>query len=80
MSSIWRSSHRECPRRQLTDSDKFLAAGGQPPEAVNIFVDGASLQERRATWWHIGQDASKGNPLPQGAIDQFRVLTQNLQG
>jgi hypothetical protein len=27
----------------------------------------------------VGQDASKGNPLPQGAIQEFRVLTQNYK-
>jgi hypothetical protein len=60
-------------------TDKVLASGGQPPEAVNIFVDGASYKNDVLRGGIVGQDASKGNPLPQGAIDQFRVLTQNYK-
>ena len=60
-------------------SDKVLASGGQPPEQVNIFVDGASYKNDVLRGGVVGQDASKGNPLPQGAIDQFRVLTQNYK-
>src|SRR5207249_3952052 len=26
-----------------------------------------------------GQDASKGNPFPQGAVQEFRVITQNYK-
>src|ERR1700687_723581 len=63
----------------VDNSDKFLAAGGQPPEAVNIFVDGASYKNDVLRGGVVGQDASKGNPLPQGALDQFRVLTQNYK-
>src|SRR5450759_4107888 len=63
----------------VNNSDKFLAAGGQPPEAINIFVDGATYKNDVLRGGVVGQDASKGNPLPQGAIDQFRVLTQNYK-
>ncbi len=63
----------------VNNSDKFIAAGGQPPEAVNIFVDGASYKNDVLRGGVVGQDASKGNPLPQGAIDQFKVLTQNYK-
>ena len=27
----------------------------------------------------VGQDASKGNPFPQGAVQEFRVITQNYK-
>src|SRR6266853_149261 len=63
----------------VNNTDKFLAAGGQPPEAINIFVDGATYKNDVLRGGVVGQDASKGNPLPQGAIDQFRVLTQNYK-
>jgi hypothetical protein len=63
----------------VNNSDKFLAAGGQPPEAINIFVDGASYKNDVLRGGVVGQDASKGNPLPQGAIDEFKVLTQNYK-
>ncbi|HUF65787.1 MAG TPA: carboxypeptidase regulatory-like domain-containing protein [Gemmatimonadaceae bacterium] len=63
----------------VNNSDKFLAGGGQPPESVNIFVDGASYKNDVLRGGVVGQDASKGNPLPQGAIQEFRVLTQNYK-
>jgi hypothetical protein len=65
--------------QQVNSTDKVLASGGQPPEAVNIFVDGASYKNDVLRGGVVGQDASKGNPLPQGAIDQFRVLSQNYK-
>ena len=63
----------------VINSDKFIAAGGQPPEAINIFVDGATYKNDVLRGGVVGQDASKGNPFPQGAIDEFRVLTQNYK-
>jgi hypothetical protein len=63
----------------VNNTDKFFAAGGQPAEAVNVFVDGASYKNDVLRGGIVGQDASKGNPLPQGAIQEFRVLTQNYK-
>ena len=63
----------------VNNSDKFIAAGGQPAEAVNVFVDGATYKNDVLRGGVVGQDASKGNPFPQGAIDEFRVLTQNYK-
>ncbi|MGZ8411772.1 MAG: TonB-dependent receptor [Gemmatirosa sp.] len=60
-------------------SDKTIAAGGQPSEAVNVFVDGATYKNDVLRGGVVGQDASKGNPFPQGAIQEFRVLTQNYK-
>jgi len=65
--------------QDVNNSDKFIRAGGQPAEAVNIFVDGASYKNDVLRGGVVGQDASKGNPLPQGAIQEFRVLTQNYK-
>ena len=65
--------------QSVNNTDKFLASGGQPPEAINIFVDGATYKNDVLRGGIVGQDASKGNPLPQGAIDEFRVLTQNYK-
>jgi hypothetical protein len=65
--------------QNVNNNDKFIAAGGQPPEAVNIFVDGATYKNDVLRGGVVGQDASKGNPFPQGAIQEFRVLTQNYK-
>src|SRR5688572_3532154 len=63
----------------VNNTNKFFAAGGQPSEAVNVFVDGASYKNDVLRGGIVGQDASKGNPLPQSAIQEFRVLTQNYK-
>ena len=63
----------------VNSSDKFLAAGGQPAEAVNVFIDGATYKNDVLKGGVVGQDASKGNPFPQGAVQEFRVITQNYK-
>jgi hypothetical protein len=63
----------------VNNTDKFLSAGGQPAEAVNVFVDGISYKNDVLRGGVAGQDASKGNPFPQGAVQEFRVLTQNYK-
>jgi hypothetical protein len=65
--------------QNVNSTDKTFAAGGQPPEAINVFVDGATYKNDVLKGGVAGQDASKGNPLPQGAIQEFRVLTQNYK-
>ncbi|MFL5580952.1 MAG: carboxypeptidase regulatory-like domain-containing protein [Gemmatimonadaceae bacterium] len=64
---------------QPNNTDKFLAAGGQPAEAVNVFVDGATYKNDVLKGGVVGQDASRGNPFPQGAVQEFRVITQNYK-
>lgn len=63
----------------VNSTDKTFAAGGQPASAVNIFIDGASYKSDVLPGGTAGQNASKGNPFPQGAIQEFRVLTQNYK-
>ena len=63
----------------VNNSDKFLAAGGQPAEAVNIFVDGATYKNDVLRGGVVGQDASKGNPFPQAAVQEFRVITRTTR-
>jgi hypothetical protein len=63
----------------VNNTDKFIASGGQPPEAINLFVDGATYKNDVLRGGVAGQDASKGNPFPQGAVQEFRVITQNYK-
>jgi hypothetical protein len=63
----------------VDNSEKTLAAGGQPAEAVNIFVDGATYKNDVLKGGVVGQDRSKGNPFPQAAVQEFRVITQNYK-
>jgi hypothetical protein len=63
----------------VNSTDKTFAAGGQPAEAVNIFIDGATYKSDVLTGGTAGQNASKGNPFPQDAVQEFRVVTQNYK-
>jgi hypothetical protein len=63
----------------VNSTDKFFAAGGQPAEAVNLFIDGATYKNDVLQGGVAGQSASKGNPFPLGAIQELRVTTQNFK-
>lgn len=63
----------------VNSTNKVISAGGQPPEAVNLFIDGATYKNDVLRGGVAGQDASKGNPFPQSAVQEFRVITQNYK-
>ena len=58
---------------------KTFSAGGQRPESVNLFVDGTSLKNDLTGGGIAGQDASRGNPFPRNAIQEYRVISQNFK-
>ena len=64
---------------RLDGTGKEFAAGAQPAEQINVFIDGASYKNDIITGGVAGQDASRGNPFPRNAIQEFRVLTQNYK-
>ena len=47
--------------------------------AVNVFIDGTSYKNDVLTGGVSGQDTSRGNPFPQNAVQEFRVVTQNFK-
>lgn len=58
---------------------RTFQGGGQSPNAVNIFVDGTSLKNDLTGGGVAGQDASRGNPFPRNAIQEYRVISQNFK-
>lgn len=56
-----------------------FSAGGSSPNQVNVFVDGSSLKNDLTAGGVSGQDASRGNPFPRGAIQEYRVISQNFK-
>jgi hypothetical protein len=56
-----------------------FSAGGQNPLAVNVFIDGQSQKSQIIDGGVSGQDDSRGNPFPQLAVQEFRVITQNFK-
>lgn len=58
---------------------KNFSGGGQRADAVNIFIDGTSLKNDLTAGGVTGQDASRGNPFPRNAIQEYRVISQNFK-
>jgi len=56
---------------------KTFAGDAQDPEQTNIFIDGVSTKNDILQGGTSGQDSSRGNPFPQSAVQEFRVITQN---
>jgi hypothetical protein len=56
---------------------KTFAGDAQDPEQTNIFIDGVSTKNDVLQGGTAGQDSSRGNPFPQSAVQEFRVITQN---
>lgn len=56
---------------------KTFSGDAQDPEQTNIFIDGVSTKNDILQGGTSGQDASRGNPFPQSAVQEFRVITQN---
>ena len=64
--------------RLSTDPQRKTFAGdAQDPEQTNIFIDGVSTKNDILQGGTTGQDSSRGNPFPQSAVQEFRVITQN---
>ena len=56
---------------------KTFASDAQPAENTNVFIDGVSDKNDVLLGGIAGQDSSRGNPFPQSAVQEFRVITQN---
>lgn len=56
-----------------------VQAGAQNHDNLNVFIDGVGQKNNILRGGLTGQDTSRGNPFPQGAIAEFRVLTQNYK-
>ena len=56
-----------------------LQAGAQNSDAVNVYIDGVSQKSYVLGGGVSGQFATQGNPFPQLAIGQYRVITSNYK-
>jgi hypothetical protein len=53
--------------------------GAQGASNTNVFIDGSSYKNDVLQGGAVGQDSSRGNPFPQNAVQEFRVVTQNYK-
>lgn len=58
---------------------KTITANGAPANSVNLFIDGTSLKNDITAGGIAGQDASRGNPFPRSAVQEYRVIAQNFK-
>ncbi|AKJ29884.1 TonB-dependent receptor [Caldimonas brevitalea] len=61
------------------DGSTRLQGGAQNINGVNVFIDGVSQKNYVTRGGISGQDSSRGNPFPQSAISEYKVLTQNYK-
>src|SRR4051812_41276444 len=67
------------PPDRIDQTSRNFTSGAQGANDVNVFVDGASLKNDLTGGGIAGQDASRGNPFPRNAIQEYRVITQNFK-
>ncbi|MEX1246824.1 MAG: carboxypeptidase regulatory-like domain-containing protein [Thermoanaerobaculia bacterium] len=66
--------------RTATDEEhKEVLGGALPGFNTNVFIDGTSYKNDVLNGGVVGQDSSRGNPFPQNAVQEFRVVTQNFK-
>ncbi len=61
------------------DATSKFRSGGSDSRQVNVFIDGLSYKNDVLQGGAFMQDTSRGNPFPQNAVQEFRVLTQNYK-
>jgi outer membrane receptor protein involved in Fe transport len=56
-----------------------IRGGAQNINKINVFLDGVSQKDYVLKGGITGQDTSRGNPFPQAAIGEYKVITQNYK-
>ena len=56
-----------------------LTSGAQNSNGINVFIDGVGQKNYVVKGGITGQDSSIGNPFPQSAIAEYKVITSNYK-
>jgi len=56
-----------------------LRSGAQNQDNVNVFIDGVSQKNNILRGGISGLDSSRGNPFPQSAIAEYKIISQNYK-
>lgn len=62
-----------------TDGSTKLRAGAQSANGINVYIDGVGQKNYVLQGGVSGQDSTRGNPFPQSAIGEYKVITQNYK-
>jgi hypothetical protein len=60
-------------------ANQVFSSGGQNSRQANVYIDGVSQKNDVLVGGAFMQDASKGNPFPQSAVQEYKVITQNFK-
>ena len=61
------------------DGSTKLRGGAQNSNGINVFIDGVGQKNYVLKGGVSGQDSSSGNPFPQLAIGEYKVITSNYK-
>lgn len=70
------------PGMQFSDNGSGqtkLQSGAQNTAAINVYIDGVGQKDYVKGGGITGQSASAGNPFPQLAIGEYKVITSNYK-
>jgi len=56
-----------------------IQAGAQNHDNINVFIDGVNQKNNILRGGMVGQDSSRGNPFPESAVKEYKVITQNYK-
>lgn len=56
-----------------------LRSGAQNQDNVNVFIDGVGQKNYILRGGASGQDSTRGNPFPQLAVQEYKVIGQNYK-
>ena len=61
------------------DGTTSLRSGAQASSGINVYIDGVGQKNYVLSGGITGQNASQGNPFPQLAIGEYKVITSNYK-
>ena len=61
------------------DGSTKLRSGAQSANNINVYIDGVGQKNYVLQGGISGQDGSRGNPFPQMAIGEYKVITSNYK-
>lgn len=65
--------------RRAANGNTTMRAGATSANGTNVYIDGVSQKSYVLTGGVSGQDSSRGNPFPQSAIGEYKVITSNYK-
>ncbi len=62
-----------------SNGNTTMRSGATSADGTNVYIDGISQKNYVLTGGVSGQDSSRGNPFPQSAIGEYKVITSNYK-